>query len=152
MTHICVSKLTITGSDNGLSPRHCLNQWWNIANWALGNKFQWNPNRNLYISTQENALENVVWKMAANLSGPQCVNWLVANDTLWQQLGYETVTFMTLTPSRFWFETITFKLILLTDGCDISSEIVLRRTSLDLSDDKSTLVQVMAWCRQATSH
>ena len=24
--------------------------------------------------------------------------------------------------------------------------------SLDLTDDKSTLVQVMAWCRQATSH
>ena len=23
---------------------------------------------------------------------------------------------------------------------------------LDLTDDKSTLVQVMAWCRQATSH
>ena len=39
-----------------------------------------------------------------------------------------------------------------SDGCDISSEIALRWTSLDLSDDKSTLVQVMAWCRQATSH
>ena len=24
--------------------------------------------------------------------------------------------------------------------------------SLDLTEDKSTLVQVMAWCRQATSH
>ena len=40
----------------------------------------------------------------------------------------------------------------MTDGCDISSEIALWWTSLDLSDDKSTLVQVMAWCRQATSH
>ena len=28
----------------------------------------------------------------------------------------------------------------------------LRWMSLDLIDDKSTLVQVMAWCRQATSH
>ena len=28
----------------------------------------------------------------------------------------------------------------------------LRWMSLDLSDDKSTLVQVMAWCHQATSH
>ena len=26
------------------------------------------------------------------------------------------------------------------------------KLSLDLSDNKSTLVQVMAWCRQATSH
>ena len=40
----------------------------------------------------------------------------------------------------------------MTDGCDISSEIALRWTSLDLNDDKSTLVQVMAWYRQATSH
>ena len=47
---------------------------------------------------------------------------------------------------------INFKLIWMTDGCDISSKIALRWTSLDLSDDKSTLVQVMAWCRQATSH
>ena len=37
-------------------------------------------------------------------------------------------------------------------GCDISSKIALRLTSLDLSDDKSSLVQVMAWCRQAPSH
>ena len=28
----------------------------------------------------------------------------------------------------------------------------LSRMSLNLTDDKSTLVQVMAWCRQATSH
>ena len=47
---------------------------------------------------------------------------------------------------------IIFKLILMIDGCDILSEIALRWTSLNLSDDKSTLVQVMAWCRQATSH
>ena len=35
------------------------------------------------------------------------------------------------------------------DGGDIAYKIVLRWISLDLSDDKSTLVQVMAWCRQA---
>ena len=29
---------------------------------------------------------------------------------------------------------------------------IIRLMSLDLTDDKSTLVQVMAWCRQATSH
>ena len=33
-----------------------------------------------------------------------------------------------------------FKLILVTGGCDISSEIALRWTSLHLSGDKSTLV------------
>ena len=31
-------------------------------------------------------------------------------------------------------------------------KIAIRWMWLDLTDDKSTLVQVMAWCRQATSH
>ena len=38
------------------------------------------------------------------------------------------------------------------NGWGISCELALRWTSLDLTDDKSTLVQVMAWCHQATSH
>ena len=37
-------------------------------------------------------------------------------------------------------------------GWGICYEIVLRWMPIDLTDDKSTLVQVMAWCRQATSH
>ena len=32
------------------------------------NKPQWNLNQNSYIFIQENAIENVVWKMAAILS------------------------------------------------------------------------------------
>ena len=43
-------------------------------------------------------------------------------------------------------------LILMTDGWGISSKIALRWIPLDLTDDMSTLVQVMAWCRQASSH
>ena len=43
-------------------------------------------------------------------------------------------------------------LISMTDGWDISCKIALRWMPLDLTDDKSTLVQVMAWCRQVTSH
>ena len=45
-------------------------QW---VNWTLGNKLQWNLNRNSCIFIQENAFENVVWKMAAILSRPPCV-------------------------------------------------------------------------------
>ena len=40
----------------------------------------------------------------------------------------------------------------MTDCWGISCKIALRWMPLDLTDDKSTLVQVMAWCRQATSH
>ena len=54
-------------------PNHYLNQCWNIVSWTFGNKLQWNLNQNSYIFIQENAFENVVWKMAAILSRLQCV-------------------------------------------------------------------------------
>ena len=38
------------------------------------------------------------------------------------------------------------------DGWGVSCEIALIWMLLDLTYEKSTLVQVMAWCRQATSH
>ena len=43
------------------------------------------------------------------------------------------------------------QIISVIDGWGISCELALRWMSLDLTDDKSTLVQVMAWYRQATS-
>ena len=56
MKHICVGKLTIIDSDNGLShgrhKSHYLNQCWNI---------------------QENAFDNVVCEMVSILSRPLCV-------------------------------------------------------------------------------
>ena len=45
-----------------------------------------------------------------------------------------------------------FKWILVVDGWGISCEIALILISLDFTDDQSTLVQVMTWCRQVTSH
>ena len=73
VTHTCVGNLIIIGSDNGLSaPSHYLNQHWNIVNWTLRNKLQWNFNRNSNIFIQENAFESVC-EMAAILSRPQCV-------------------------------------------------------------------------------
>ena len=55
-------------------PSHYLNQCWNIANWTLRSKLQWNLNRNPYSFIDENAFEYVVWKIVAILSWPQCVN------------------------------------------------------------------------------
>ena len=50
------------------------------------------------------------------------------------------------------FRYLISQTISVIDGWGISCEIALRRMSLDLTDDKSTLVQVMAWCRQAPNH
>ena len=47
---------------------------------------------------------------------------------------------------------VIFKLISVINGCDICSVIALTWMSLDLTDDKSTLFLVMAWCHKATSH
>ena len=52
----------------------------------------------------------------------------------------------------FNFKYVIFKLILVNDDWGIPYEIALRWMPQDLADDKSALVQVMAWCRQATSH
>ena len=69
VTHICASKLTIIGSDNGLSPGR--RQAITSTNHGIlsirtsGNKLQWNPRQNLFISIQENAFENVVCERAS---------------------------------------------------------------------------------------
>ena len=63
-------------------------------------------------------------------------------------------TFNSLAPRKFEQNSriVIFKLISVTDGWGISCKITLRWMPLDLTDDISTLIQVMAWCRQATSH
>ena len=70
------------------APSHYLNQCWNIVNWIPRNKLQWNFDRNSYIFHQENPFENVVWKMAAILSRPQCVMHCI-NQELSSSLWYK---------------------------------------------------------------
>ena len=74
--------------------------------------------------------------------------------TLFDVCGHGFLWFNSLAPGIFEmnFVQVIFKINLAIYGRSISSEIVLRWMSMDLTDDKSTLVQVMAWCHQATSH
>ena len=71
-----------------------------------------------------------------------------------QQHKGQHIDLNSLAPGRFsWrFRWVIFMLILVIDDWCMSCEIAIRWIQLDLTDDKSTLVQVMAWCRQATSH
>ena len=95
MTHICVSKLTINSIQfnrlfRHIGPNKLLNWieslaqtmpwrrsgaiiWTNVVYWTPRNKLQWNLNWNSYNIIQEDPFENVIWKMAAILSRPQCV-------------------------------------------------------------------------------
>ena len=56
------------------APSHYLIQCWDIINWTLRNKLQWNVSRNYKIFIQENVFESVVCEMASILFRPQCVN------------------------------------------------------------------------------
>ena len=57
-----VCNLTSIGSAWS-APSHYLNQCCNIVNWNLGNKRQWNLNRNLYIFIHKSAFEIVIRKL-----------------------------------------------------------------------------------------
>ena len=50
------------------------------------------------------------------------------------------------------FRQVIFSIISVVGALGISCELVLRWMPLKLTDDKSTLVHVMAWCYQAPSH
>ena len=79
VTHVCVNELTIISSDNGLSPgRRQAITWTNAGILVIGtlginfSEIYLNQNSNIFI--QENAFENVIKKLTAIVSQPQCVN------------------------------------------------------------------------------
>ena len=76
VTHICVSKLTSVGSDNGLSPGRRQAIIWTSAGilliGPLGTNFRENLTE-IHIFSFNKSIWNVVWKMAYILSRYQCV-------------------------------------------------------------------------------
>ena len=73
-------------------------------------------------------------------SGPICI------------LGWHRINSPSPGRSEWNLSSVIFKLIWVIDGWGISCEIAITWMSLHLTDDKSTLVQVMAWCCRASSH
>ena len=76
VTYICVGKLTIIGSDNGLAlgagwpaPSHYLNQCWNIVDCTLVNKLHWNLNCNLFRFIKRNAFGSVLASVCEDPDG-----------------------------------------------------------------------------------
>ena len=109
VTHICVSKLTIIGSDNGLAPvRQQAIIWTNagilligplgtnvseilieIHAFSLKKCITLGPHeasvwaKHMHFHSRNAAFENVVWKMAAILSLPQCVKGVNTSSDEW---------------------------------------------------------------------
>ena len=106
-----------------------LNQCWNIVNWTLRNKTQWNLHRNSHIFNQENYFENIVCEMAAMWSWPQCLNTLRP-----RQNGRH-------------FPDDIFKCIFLNENVWISNKISLKFVPKGSIGNIPALVQIMAWHR-----
>ena len=115
-------------------------------NWRVYTHFGYYKNRREYPQVF------LAWYFATKISREE----KYSNDGYCISLprGRKYICINSLAPGRFQFNfrQVIFKLILMNGGWGISYEIALRWMPLDLTDDKSTLVQVMAWCRQATSH
>ena len=72
----------------------------------------------------------------------------------WEFSGDQKMEVNSLVPGKSEgnFRYLIFQIISVIDGWAISCELALICMSLDLTDGKSTLDQVMAWWCQATSH
>ena len=86
------------------------------------------------------------------ISWPPCGT--VTGQVDWPNMGVARQCFNSLAPGRFECDSKNgiFSLVLLIGIFISSHDNALRWMPQDLTDDKSTLVQVMAWCCQATSH
>ena len=93
------------------------------------------------------------WKTRIHLFSR--VNAMVADDLATQGARASAVMALThwsLGDLNGSLDEVIFKLILLIDKIGFPCEIALRWMLLYFTDDKSILIQVMAWWRQATSH
>ena len=116
-------------------PRYYMTQCWVILHWTIRNKLQWNVNQNMSISCPENASSDM-------------------RSAKWQPFCFGFSVFNSLAPGRSEYDSknVIFNLVLLIGIFRSSHDNALQWMPQDLTDDKSTLVQVMAWCRQAASH
>ena len=93
-----------------------------------------------------------VWKVKSVSSEVHC--YLQVSDTTMCPGMGRACCVNSLAPGRSECDSksVIFKLVLLISSFRSSHDNSLRWMPQDLTDNKSTLVQVMAWCRQATSH
>ena len=92
----------------------------------------------------------IIYNSVSSLIEAQDANTL--NGCLYCNFLWQVIN--SLAPGKFeWnFRCLIFQIISMIDGWGISGELALRWMSLNLSDDNSTLVQVMALCCQTPSH
>ena len=112
VTHICIGKLTILGSDNGLLPgwRQAI-IWTNavfLSTGPLRTYFSEYLSKNTTIFIEENAHESVACEMASILSRPQCVKqkWLQTNHWVCY-MGHDSSVAWLVNKTERWCRRIT---------------------------------------------
>ena len=126
----------------------------NAFSWMKMYEFRLRFHWSLFLKLELTALVQIMaWHRpglvgAKPLSEPMIVSLLTHICVTWPQWVNS------LAPVRFEWNSreVIFKLISVIDSWITSCEIALRCMSLDLTDDKSRLVQVMSSCYQATNH
>ena len=93
-------------------------------------------------------------KLFASVCHPQPSSGLQVVDICITLVILKLHVFNSLAPGGpgCYFNTSIFNLVLLIGFSKSYNDNAPRCMPWDLTDDRSTLVQVMAWCRQATSH
>ena len=166
MTHICFSRLTFIGSDNGFSPGRRQAIIWTNAGMllirTLGTNFS-----EILIEIDTFSFKKMHLKKSSGKRRPFCLGLNMLINTMTTEgacsapmsngdglLSMKVNFINSLAAGRpgCHFETAIFNLVLLIGIFTSAKDNALRWMPRDLTDDKSTLVQVMAWCRQATSH
>ena len=104
----------------------------------------------IFIQTCENIFSIIMHCVKSKL--PYASSLLSQNDSHSQPTHNCAVKLLTPEKFRSNFTSLFFKLVLRVDTFGTFRKIGLRWVPQSPIDDKSTLVQVMAWCRQATSH
>ena len=117
-----------------------MKQCWNIVNWTLRNKLQWNFNRNSYIFIQENVSVKVIWKMAAILFRPQCVNTCNISHRI---RPYAMIYFSIKA-------TLQYKFVE-TEWCMYASVVCISKLTIIDSDNGCFCITTLL-CEESTSH
>ena len=153
MTQICIYKQTIIGSDNSLFPGQCQAIIWTnigiLLIGLLGTNFS-----EIFIKIQTSSLKKICLKMLS----ANCYPFRLGPNVL-STWGCIIPTSRMILSSIHWSpgrrgsnpKSITLKHTLLIKFMKISPEIALSWILQGIVD-KSTSVQVMAWCCQAARH
>ena len=149
------------------APSHYLNQCW--PSWMMSNGIIWYQwvNKSTLLEvidpTMTSSTNSVDQKFWCHMICFICFFFFFSNPLLLQfgpveiQVPYTldpNLVINSLAPGRSEYDStnVIFNLDLLIGIFRFPYGNAVRWMPQDLTDDKSTLVQVMAWCRQATSH